>query len=146
MLVEHFGSSNVTAVNLSNVQLGVASQRAQGAAFAQMDAANLGFEDESFDVVMCVEAAFHFDTRDDFLREALRVLKPGGLLLMTDILYRFSFPVTENYVKDPTALCRPPGGRRLRFHSRRRRYTRIMAAFRCSGTRLAVERLALRHL
>ena len=29
-----------------------------------------GFLDNSFDNVICVEAAFHFDTREAFLREA----------------------------------------------------------------------------
>ena len=33
--------------------------------------------------VLCVESAFHFQTRELFLHEALRVLKPGGWLLLT---------------------------------------------------------------
>jgi ubiquinone/menaquinone biosynthesis C-methylase UbiE len=45
-----------------------------------MDAARLAFADAQFDAVICVEAAFHFDTRAAFLREALRVLKPAGAL------------------------------------------------------------------
>jgi ubiquinone/menaquinone biosynthesis C-methylase UbiE len=51
-----------------------------------MDANALAFSDESFEAVICVEAAFHFDTRETFLRECLRILKKGGTLALTDIL------------------------------------------------------------
>jgi ubiquinone/menaquinone biosynthesis C-methylase UbiE len=56
--------------------------------FAQMDATDLGFREATFDAIVCVEAAHHFPTRVDFLREAHRILRPGGMLLMTDLLFR----------------------------------------------------------
>ncbi len=50
------------------------------------DATKLDFADASFDKLIAVECAFHFDTRRDFLREAGRVLRPGGTLVVTDLI------------------------------------------------------------
>ncbi len=52
------------------------------------DACTLPFASSSFDRVLCVEAMFHFRSRGDFLLEAARVLRPGGTLLISDILLR----------------------------------------------------------
>jgi MPBQ/MSBQ methyltransferase len=85
-LVSSYGAQNIVGINLSDVQLKRAWTNAPGCHFLLMDASSLAFPDESFDNVICVEAAFHFDTRDQFHREAFRVLKRGGTLVMSDIL------------------------------------------------------------
>ena len=57
-------------------------------ALVQADACAMPFKSATFDCVVCVEAMFHFASRQRFLGEAARVLRPGGVLALTDILFR----------------------------------------------------------
>lgn len=83
-LTKHFAPERITAINFSSRQMARAVERAPGCRFVVMDATTLGFAANSFDLLICVEAAFHFHTRDSFLREAVRVLKPQGRLVLAD--------------------------------------------------------------
>lgn len=87
-LLLSYPPESVTAINISAAQVATARRNAPGATVLQMDAVKLAFADESFDAVICVEAAFHFGTRAAFLAEVLRILKPGGSLVLSDILFR----------------------------------------------------------
>jgi len=108
-LTKHYPADRVTAIDISEKNLETARANAPGVAFRRMDATRLEFPDGAFDTVICVEAAFHFQPRSRFLLEARRVLKPGGRLLLADILCerwadstsRMLHP--ENHVPDPKA-------------------------------------------
>jgi len=74
--------------------------------FLTMDPARLEFPDETFMNIICVEEVPYFTTRYDFLKESVRVLKPGGRLVLADILFsRDAVKANRgryrtNYVKD----------------------------------------------
>ncbi len=75
------------AVNITQWQLAAGRERLRQAAAAPVaaDAVRLPFADGSLDGIISVEAAFHFRSRKAFFAECYRVLRPGGVLSMSDI-------------------------------------------------------------
>lgn len=105
-LLKYYKPLDVIGTNISAGQLQTARRNAPDCDFILMDSARLAFQEASADSIICVEAAFHFSTRERFLQEAYRVLKSGGYLVLSDIIHsglasRLSrrFP-PENAVKD----------------------------------------------
>jgi SAM-dependent methyltransferase len=74
-------------VNITEWQLAAGRDRLREAAAAPVvgDATRLPIADGVVDGVISVEAAFHFRSRQAFFEECRRVLRPGGVLSISDI-------------------------------------------------------------
>jgi cyclopropane fatty-acyl-phospholipid synthase-like methyltransferase len=82
------------------------ARQAAGTAFEYADFCDTPFADASFDVVWACESVCHSDRKSDFYREAFRLLRPGGRLIMADFI-RKSRPVSSKGEKLLEAWLRP---------------------------------------
>ena len=92
---------HVTATNISEKELDLGRERAKEAgledllSFEYGDFHDLGYADDSFDVVWSQEAFLHGVDKLRILSECQRVLVPGGTLVFTDILVRKDTPESD---------------------------------------------------
>ncbi|WP_094096173.1 class I SAM-dependent methyltransferase [Paenibacillus physcomitrellae] len=83
-LVQHVTAYDLTPEMLSAAERFIGGNGHTNVNYIKGDAEKLPFEDEAFDRVTCRIAAHHFTDVPAFTAEALRVVKPGGKLLLID--------------------------------------------------------------
>ncbi|OKH20001.1 methyltransferase domain-containing protein [[Limnothrix rosea] IAM M-220] len=95
---------DVTGVTISPKQVERATELTPmgvTAKFQVDDAMNLSFPDASFDVVWSIEAGPHMPDKAVFAKELLRVLKPGGKLVVADWNQRDDRRIPLNWWEKP---------------------------------------------
>ena len=88
-IMRHFKPKSYTGVDFSSraIEFCRSHYKQEGLRFHHGNAENLSFPDNSFDVVMNVEASLYYPNIAKFFEHVKRVLKPGGYFLYTDLRY-----------------------------------------------------------
>ena len=90
LIAEVVRPRRLVAVNITEWQLAAGREQLKQAAAAPVagDAVRLPVADGTVDGLISVEAALHFRSRKAFFDECYRVLRPGGVLSMSDVSIR----------------------------------------------------------
>lgn len=85
LLAKKYPEKHFVGLDITPAMIEVArSKGLPNAEFVVGDAESLPFGDEGFDAILCSNSFHHYPNPGAFLREAHRVLRPGGKLILRD--------------------------------------------------------------
>ena len=82
-LEKWFPESQLMALDLEDDLIRFASRRVQSAHFVRASSESIPLSTGSVDVVSALQVIEHFSTPENFLAEVARILRPGGILLLS---------------------------------------------------------------
>lgn len=101
-------SKLLVGIDINRDYLQKAKINSKNANFVLMDAETLAFKPNSFDLILMIEVLEHINNDEKALREAFRVTKPGGIIVLT-VPNKF-FPFETHAIKIGTKVFGLPFG------------------------------------
>jgi len=121
--VTHVWATDITPQMLTVAREQVAERNVDNVTVEHADAENLPYVDSRFDLLTCRIAPHHFPDIDAFLRESVRVLRPGGILAVVDNVVPAG--VAGDYVNAFEKLRDPSHGRCLSVEEWQEGYAQV---------------------
>ena len=90
-------SCKITAIDISEEQINYASSKKTNITFDVCDAKDICFKykNELFDVIFSLEAAFHYQNREQFFKNVNELLTYEGQFIITDIMLKNNYNETN---------------------------------------------------